>query len=407
MYSKYSQLITSKTLICVRKSLLCKTVPEPSPFQCKRSEKKWHCLKVQTSGFHTTQKLHFHTPVIFCLGSILAGHYLRKRWMSLSPTEQETCIRWYKQRRHIFHGALKILSAFLVIYFATCIKRDPILQAPRFVMFNEAQRVQNAKFLFKVVVQNESNVVPHDNPMYKKAVRVIRKLTNANKEIFKGIDWDVTIIYRIFNIASIPNVLILPDRHIIILADIFNLIKSDDQLTFILAHEMSHEMLYHPSQTLSLGVLSNDVILISTFLIWAFYPARAAAILCSLLYTVHAILFAWLKRSCEREADKVGLQLATKCCIDLREILTFWDIMKMYDDFTGASMFRLPLLNDHPSLDERKNITLQLMPKMNQLRDQIGCPELSLRDPREDLPQYKRELEDELRRNPRFLGMRW
>ncbi|CAK9807091.1 Metalloendopeptidase OMA1, mitochondrial [Anthophora quadrimaculata] len=407
MYSKYSQLITSKTLICARKSLLCKTVPEPSPFQCKRSEKKWQCLKVQTSGFHTTQKLHFHTPVILCLGSILAGHFIRKRWLRMSPIEQEIVIRWYKQRRHIFHGCIKILSAILIIYLATCIKRDPILKVPRFVLFNEAQRIQNAKFLFKVVVQNESNVVPHDNHMYRKVAKIIKKLTNANKEIFKDIDWDVTIIYRIFNIASIPNVLILPDRHIIILADIFNLIKSDDQLAFILAHEMSHEMLYHPSQTISLAVLSNDVILISTFLIWTFYPARIAAMLCSFMYIVQAILFAWFKRGCEREADKVGLRLAAKSCIDLREILTFWEIMKMYDELTGASMFRLPFLNEHPSLEERKNITIQLMPKMNQLRDQVGCPELPLKDPRDYLPQYKRELEDELRRNPRFLGMRW
>ncbi|CAK9801137.1 Metalloendopeptidase OMA1, mitochondrial [Anthophora plagiata] len=407
MYLKYSQLITSRTLICARKSLLYKIVPEPSPFRCKKSEKKWQCLNVQTSGFHTTQKLHFHAPVILCLGSILCGSFIRKRWLKLSPTEQEMIIRWYKQRRHIFHGGWKILSAILIIYFLTCIKRDPIVGAPRFVLFNEAQRIQNAKFLFKVVVQSESNVVPHDNHMYKKVARIIKKLTNANKEIFKGIDWDVTIIYRIFNIASIPNVLILPDRHIIILADIFNLIKSDDQLTFILAHEMSHEMLYHPSQTLSLGALSNNVILLSTFLIWVFYPPGVAAMLSSFMYILHAIIFACFKRSCEREADKVGLQLAAKCCIDSREILAFWEIMKMYDELTGASMFRIPFLNHHPSLEERKKITIRLMPKVNQLRDLVGCPELPLRDPRDFLPQYKRELEDELRRNPRLLGMRW
>lgn len=54
--------------------------------------------------------------------------------------------------------------------------------------------------------------------------------------------------------------------------------------------------------------------IISSFLIWAFYESRAAAILCSTVYILFAAIFSWYKRQSETEADEVGLELAAKVC---------------------------------------------------------------------------------------------
>lgn len=61
-----------------------------------------------------------------------------------------------------------------------------------------------------MIVQNKENVVPLNDPKYAIVGNAIKKLIDSNKEIFEGLDWTVTIIYRIFNMASLPNVLILP-----------------------------------------------------------------------------------------------------------------------------------------------------------------------------------------------------
>ncbi|KOC68175.1 Metalloendopeptidase OMA1, mitochondrial [Habropoda laboriosa] len=403
MYSKYSQLITSRTLICTRKSLLCRTVPESFPFQCKRSERKWQCLKLQTACFHTTQKLHSPGLIILCLGSILCGRFIRKRWMTMSPIKQEMFIRWYMQRRRIINGCLMGLSIALPIYCLTCFKRDPVVKAPRFILIDGAKRITYSKFVYSLIVRNKENVVPFRNPMYTRVTRVLNNLARANKEIFKdSTPWNVTIIYRIFNEISAPNVLILPDRSIIVLADIFKFIKNDDQLTIILAHEMAHEILYHVAQTLSIGLLRVYLTVIPTLFIWIFYPTRVAIRLSLFLYILTSLIFSWFKRSCEREADEIGLQLAAKTCVDPREALVLWEIMKTYEDLIGSSKFQLSLFMDHPSFEERLLRTIELLPKYNNLRNQAECPELPIRDPRDRLPQYKKEIERKFRKNPRF-----
>lgn len=61
-----------------------------------------------------------------------------------------------------------------------------------------------------MIVQNEKNIVPLRDPKYTIIARALKQLIYSNKNLFENTDWTITIIHRMFDIASFPNVMILP-----------------------------------------------------------------------------------------------------------------------------------------------------------------------------------------------------
>lgn len=324
--------------------------------------------------------------------------------MKQTPMQKEKYIRWYRQRRDIVHGSLGFLSFALIVYLLTSLERDPVLRRPRLILFDPESRLENARLFFNWIVATQDNVLPLTDPLYGKVARAVRKLTSSNKELLEDTDWTITIIYRMFNIASLPNVLILADRSIIIIYDMFNFIKSNDQLMFILAHEMAHEMLLHNIETLSVGRICDFIIPTLSFVIWVLYPRRAAAMLSSIMYIFMGAGFAWYKRRKEIEADDVGLQFSAKSCIDPREILVFWEIMRTFEELSGWKNLQLRLFMHHPSMEKRQRRTYQQLPKAMKLREQSNCPPLTEQDPRDNLPYYRKDIEKHMHKVRKFWG---
>ncbi|KOX74187.1 Integrin alpha-4 [Melipona quadrifasciata] len=401
----YLRLTTSKTLTCIKKSLSYSTNSGTFPFQCKKIDKRWQCLKLQISNFHTTQKLNYPGSLLLCFGSIYCGHCVRKWWLKQTPEQQLKYIIWFRQKKRIFYGSLGFLSFVLVFCCLTHLEVDPIKKKSRLILFDQTQQIEDSKIFYRMIVQNEKNIVPLRDPKYRIIARALKKLIYSNKDLFENTDWTITIIHRMFNIASFPNVMILPDRNIIVLVDIFNFIKNSDQLTFILAHEMSHIILLHTSEIPTFATICTIATIVSSFLIWIFYERRVAAILCSVLYTTFAAIFSSYKRQKEIEADDVGLELAAKSCIDIREVLVFWEIMMKFEELSGQNKFQIPLFMDHPALEERKKRTIQLMPTILELRKQAKCHELPARDPRDRLPYYLKDIEKHMLKDTKILDV--
>ncbi|XP_024225722.1 integrin alpha-PS5 isoform X3 [Bombus impatiens] len=404
MYFKYLRLTTGRALTCTKRSLLYSTNYRTFSIQCKKLERRWQGLKFQISNFHTTQRLNCPAPLILCFGSCCCGHFVRKWWLKQTIEQQQKYIRWFKRRKYTIYGSLGFLSFILSVYCLTHLKEDPVRKKLRLILVDQARQIENSKIIFQVIVQNQKNVVPLHDPKYKIIATALKRLMNSNKNLFKDTDWTITIIHRIFNnIGSFPNVLILPDRNIIVIIDIFNLIKSNDQLTFILAHEISHNMLLHSLEILSFGVINYVATIVFSFLIWVFYESKAAATLCLTMYILFGAIFSWYKRKSETEADEVGLELAAKSCIDPREVLVFWEMMKKFEELTHQDKFQIPLFMNHPTLDKRERRIIQLMPTALELRKQSKCPKLPAEDPRDRLPYYMKDIEKHMLKNSKIL----
>ncbi|XP_015435252.1 PREDICTED: metalloendopeptidase OMA1, mitochondrial-like [Dufourea novaeangliae] len=108
-------------------------------------------------------------------------------------------------------------------------------------MFDKDQQAELGTTIFTMLLTKHRNeVIPINDPMYLRLSRILRKLVKSNKEVFENTEWTVSIV----NEPS-PNAMALPGGNVIVFSGLFDIIQNDDQLTFILAHEMSHVMLSH------------------------------------------------------------------------------------------------------------------------------------------------------------------
>ncbi|XP_015188621.1 PREDICTED: metalloendopeptidase OMA1, mitochondrial-like [Polistes dominula] len=80
-----------------------------------------------------------------------------------------------------------------------------------------------------------------------------------------------------------------------------------------------------------------------------------------------------------------------KACVDVREAVVFWGIMRTLSEMNLA-MDIVPWLSTHPAHGDREQSLNNKLPKAIELRSLSGCPELSPIDPRSKF--YKRSMKD-------------
>lgn len=406
MYLTCYKLLTNTTQVYIAKNFSSSIFSVSSPFRWRQPRRQWYCLKSRVSNFHTTQRMYSPTSAILSIASIASGCYLRYWWLKQTPMKREEYLKWYKNKRFKIHGTLAVISLVMIAYLSTFIKRDPVINRPRLVLFSDAEQAENAQVFAKLIVHSRDNVVPFDDPMYSRILSVMKNLGRSNEHLFKDSNWRVTIIRRMFDITPNPTVLVLPDATIIAFSDIFKFVKNDDQLTFVLAHEMAHQILLHTTEVLSFKFLRTVLLDITAFVCFAFYPFWIAFVHFVLYSVVSQSIFYWYKRRREMEADKIGLELCARSCIDLREVFVFLEILKKYKDLLYKNtLFDFSLFKIHPSLEDRLKKMNEDLPKLLQLRNEANCPELPDMDPRDNLPRYLKELEDNLRTDRNSFGV--
>ena len=90
-------------------------------------------------------------------------------------------------------------------------------------------------------------------------------------------------------------------------------------------------------------------------------------------------------RQMETEADEVGLKLAAKSCIDIREAPLFWAKMKLISEMTSDEGGEIPEIlefaSTHPSHEHREHKLASMVPDLLKLRTTCKCYKLPDVDP--------------------------
>ncbi|XP_076659030.1 metalloendopeptidase OMA1, mitochondrial-like [Halictus rubicundus] len=401
MYLKRLQHVTFATIICNTRNLSSGIFPGVPIPQLKEPARRWQHSKLQRANFHTTQTLHLSAIGIMMacstiqFGSVIGGIYGRRWWLSLTPEAQEEYRRWYQERRNIFYGSLGAFYLTLLTYYLTHLEKDPIEKRRRFIIFNKDEQAVLGHTIFTALLEKYKNdLIPASDPMYARLKRVINNIGRSNKKIFEHTEWTVNVVN-----VPLPNAMVFSGGNVFVFSGIFDVIQNDDQLTFILAHEMSHVLLLHMAELFSHKMLEEITYAVPLFLIWLIFSKWIALMLHLGSISLHNILVTYpYKRRLETEADKVGFQLSAKTCIDLREVLLFWELMDKYDELTKVKDYVIPALMTHPDHASRQRKLTRQLPEALKLRDQAECPDLPLTDPRKKLPHYLKDLEERYRR---------
>ncbi|XP_046826283.1 metalloendopeptidase OMA1, mitochondrial-like [Vespa crabro] len=386
-----------KSMICIipnhqsiRYSKICILRTELSLKQLKNINYQKIC------DFHTSSKLCI--PPIFAvilrpilrLSAFILGRGIKRWWQKKSTKEQEQYKLLFRENRNIFLGSLVLLCLMFIVYYLMHIETDPITNRKRFIIFNRKEQAALGQLIFEMhLEEHKASLVAKDHPAYKRLIKIIENILVKNKDLISVEDknWTLTIVD-----SPIKNAYVLPERNIFFFLGVLNIVDNDDQLSIILAHEMAHALLLHSVEQFSHALLIDVLMTIPILLLWASFPDSLAFFLHMIgQHIVNLLHNLPYSRSLENEADEVGLNLAAKACVDVREAVVFWGTMRMLSEMKLASNI-VPWLSTHPAHGDREQSLNKKMTKAIELMKSSGCPKLNPIDPRKQF--YERTLKD-------------
>jgi predicted Zn-dependent protease len=185
--------------------------------------------------------------------------------------------------------------------------------------------------------------VSTDAAQHARVQRVGRRIAEAVGDRMPGAQWE----FVVFEAPGTVNAFALPGGKVGVYSGLLKLAATDDELAFVLGHEIAHVTSRHSAQraTAALGAAVGGLVVDSTTKdsknreIWlAAYGVAAAG--GTLAYS----------RMHESESDLIGLRFSAHAGYDPRAAVTFW--RKMADASAGSA--KPPeFLSTHPSDDRR------------------------------------------------------
>lgn len=288
------------------------------------------------------------------------------------------CFRHYalKARLRLSLLVLAVPFSLLALYYASHLEKNPITNRRRFIAFTPSEfaqkiddEVRAIQDFFWVAARRPSRWGD-----YRRTQRIASSILAANRDL-PGIankTWSFVIVR-----SSTPSAFVLPNCRTYIFDGIFKLCRSDNSLSFVLAHEIAHCLLDHTLEKESLSFLLDRL----TSLIWLSSMSLLSSDVKAMLVPwflnrlVRYGLFLPYSRSMELESDTVGLQMIAKACFDFRYSIVYFDKAMALGERIGARKTR-KLFSTHPTRKQRARRLYTQMNAAMKLRKAHGCSRL-------------------------------
>ncbi|KAL8622457.1 hypothetical protein ACOMHN_034122 [Nucella lapillus] len=357
---------------------------------------------IQSRGFHVTPKRNI--PPVFWLfikpvaklGAILSGRTARKWWQGLPTKKRQHFWDGVRERWYLIALAGAGLCGLGVVYYEFHVEETPLTGRQRFIAVTHKQFMKIAHAEAEEHLKNyEDKLLPPSHPYYERVLRVEKRLVQANPEIKKlmgSTSWKCYVIDE----PTTINAFVLPTGHVFVFTGIIDFAQNDDQLAIIIAHEMAHALLSHGIEQVSYTQLLDFFIIATMAAIWCILPTDGFSLITQWFYekVINLMLHMPYSRMLEKEADKVGLELAARACYDVREGSVFWTRMGLNDEMSDEKVPEW--LSTHPSFEKRVELFEFLIPKAIELRADSQCSTLPKRDPRESIKMLSAMVDDHL-----------
>lgn len=301
------------------------------------------------------------------LAAIVGGRAFRKSWRKLSRD----------RRLHLSKGVsvfFGISGGFSLGFYFFHLEETPITHRTRFMPVSHKQMEELTEMEYKNLLEAFANhILPANHPDHRRVFRVARRLVMANQsKEMEHLSWQVNVVD-----SDEMNAFVLPNGHIFMFTGMLKVIPNEDSLATILGHEMSHAILQHAAEQVSLHGFINTFLVISLAMLWALLPTDLLAIGVQWLQNriLSILLHLPYSRKLEEEADEVGLNMAAKACFDVRESPKFWRRLAMSQNNSGPSEL-LKWLSTHPSHGDRAEKLELVLPKALEVRKSCRCPPL-------------------------------
>ncbi|XP_066482447.1 metalloendopeptidase OMA1, mitochondrial [Tiliqua scincoides] len=313
--------------------------------------------------------------------AIIVGRSIRKWWSALPPNKKELVKEAARRNKWKISLGLCSLGVVFIMFYFTHLEETPITGRARLLVFGKEHLAELSQIEYNMWVEDfKDKMLPETDPRYKATKHIVLHLAESNKDIpqISEVSWTVHVVEE-----PGMNAFALPNGQIFVFTGLLTAVSDIHQLSFILGHEMAHAILGHAAEKASLVHFVDFLSLILLTMIWAVCPRDSLAILGQWIHSkFQELLFDRpYSRALEAEADKVGLQLTAKACMDVRASSVVWKKMELIETVLGHP--KIPeWLSTHPSHENRAEHLDRLIPEALKIREHCKCPALLGPDPR-------------------------
>lgn len=206
------------------------------------------------------------------------------------------------------------------------------------------------------------------DPVHERVAGVTSRLlaANAGMDAIGGRRWTVQVLD-----SPAVNATVDPGGQVLVHVGLTNA-ANDDQLSIVLGHELAHCVLRHVNQLCSAVFVVNSLGLMPLFAaVWAALPIGWSVFAHLSSVALLKVCVLWPRyRKYENEADRVGLELAAKACVDVTQGHLFWDAMSKTDDCSTKLFWWMSM---HPTNKSRARHLHSLIPVATEIRRLAAC----------------------------------
>ncbi len=206
----------------------------------------------------------------------------------------------------------------------------------------ENSLAQQSKLAFSQMKSQKR--ISHNRQYNNTVQRVGRRIATAAGHQVQSADWE----FIVFDDASQINAFAMPGGKIGVYTGLLNLVSSDDELAFVMSHEVSHVAARHSNEQMSQKIM----LLGGGFLLGKAIEDHKLKNMILAAYgglgTLGTLRYG---RSHESEADKIGQRIMARAGYDPRASVTFWQKM-----MSSSTRRQTPeFLSTHPADHNRIN----------------------------------------------------
>ena len=304
----------------------------------------------------------------------IAGRYARRWWRDLSDGEKARVSEYVRERREtILLFCFGGLGLF-ICYIAMHMEEAPITGRRRLIWVSDEDLAVASTVEFKTEIDKCSDaglIVDPSHQAYKVIKDVVERLLAANqyKEV-QEINW------RLFVVAKDDvNAMTYPTGEIVVYTGLLRQLKNLDELAVILGHEISHAVLRHGQERLSVASLIDTIFLFPLALIWFLIPFDSIAFLFHSL-SRHLVSVAFhlpYSRKLETEADVIGLLFAARACYNPTAGPHLWS---HFGDGTPEEQRIAQYRSTHPASEQRTKVLHGMLPMAMSLWKASECDKM-------------------------------
>jgi len=252
------------------------------------------------------------------------------------------------------------LSLLTLILLLTGCHTVPETGRSAFTMVPEAQVISMSQSSFAEVKANEPLITSGER--YEMIQRVAKRIQNAASSDMPNAQWEVIYIDE-----PQVNAWAMPGGKIAIYDGLFDVIDTEDELAFIMGHEVAHVTARHSNQRLSQAMLLAGLGIGVNYSIRDLDPSNQQLILA--LYGVGSVVGVALPygRMHEREADFIGQIYMARAGYQPSVAPGVWEKMNKAQPGGPPAW-----LSTHPSHEERARLLRENLPRAQQEYERAG-----------------------------------